>query len=344
MRHSNTVVVTSISAPTQALKEYARGCQLGGGSLILIGDDASLADFHLEGCDYYDVSRQKTVDLRIAALAPTASYARKNIGYLLAMRARPPYILESDDDNLPLPAFWDSRCKRVVAPRLANAGWVNIYRYFTTQNVWPRGFPLDLIHAEVPDRSQLPEVETVCPIQQGLADGDPDVDAIYRMVMPGEVQFFDHGQVILAEKSRCPFNSQNTAWWPECYQLMYLPATCSMRMTDIWRSFIAQRIAHLNGWGILFESPTVHQARNAHNLMCDFKMETAGYLHNSELVMRLEKLPLRAGAQHIADNMRACYEELVVAGYLGRGELELVDAWLHDCAAVAQPRAFSASA
>ena len=45
-------------------------------------------------------------------------------------------------------------------------------------------------------------------------------------------------------------------------------------MTDIWRSFVAQRIAWANGWAILFHEPTVWQDRNEHNLMRDFRDES----------------------------------------------------------------------
>ena len=54
------------------------------------------------------------------------------------------------------------------------------------------------------------------------------------------------------------------------YPLLYLPAYCSFRMTDIWRSFVAQRIAWENGWRLLFHGPTMEQERNVHDLMKDF--------------------------------------------------------------------------
>jgi hypothetical protein len=32
-------------------------------------------------------------------------------------------------------------------------------------------------------------------------------------------------------------------------------------MTDIWRSFVAQRIAYENDWAVLFHEPTVWQSK-----------------------------------------------------------------------------------
>ena len=120
--------------------------------------------------------------------------------------------------------------------------------------------------------------DTSCPIQQGLVDGDPDVDAVYRLVLDLPFRFERGASVALGTGAWCPFNSQNTSWWPDAYALMYLPAYCSFRMTDIWRSFVAQRIAWENGWSVLFREATVRQRRNPHDLMRDFRDEVPGYV------------------------------------------------------------------
>ena len=83
------------------------------------------------------------------------------------------------------------------------------------------------------DRLAVEQVD--CPIQQGLADENPDVDAIYRLVLPLPVQFETGRRIALKRGVWSPFNSQNTAWWPDAFPLLYLPAYCSFRMTDIWR-------------------------------------------------------------------------------------------------------------
>jgi hypothetical protein len=42
------------------------------------------------------------------------------------------------------------------------------------------------------------------------------------------------------------------------------------------------------------------------------------------------------GAQHIPNGMRACYEQLVVGGFIGRDELLLLEAWLSDLDSLAR--------
>ena len=111
---------------------------------------------------------------------------------------------------------------------------------------------------------------------------------------------------------------------------MYLPAHCPFRMTDIWRSLIAQRIAWANGWCILFHSADVWQDRNEHNLMADLADEVSGYLNNRELAERLSALRIEPGLDRIADSMRRCYGVLLEMNLIGGEELTLLEAWQRD--------------
>ena len=325
------VVVTSISAPNAVLQEIAGQCKKRGYSFYVIGDVPSPTDFAIEGCDFYSLERQYGVGLKIARLLPTRHYSRKNIGYLLSMRNRPAYLIETDDDNMPLPEFWDGRKPAHTIPSLSGMGWTNVYAYFSdSAAIWPRGLPLDAIRAELPAFESLVAVESDCPIQQGLADGNPDVDAIYRLILPLPFSFIADRELALGSGSWCPFNSQNTTWFPKAYPLLYLPSYCTFRMTDIWRSFVAQRIAWENGWSVLFKSPDVFQDRNEHSLMRDFTDEIPGYIHNRAIGTHLEKLKLAPGPENVGDNLVRCYEGMVELGVVGAGEIALVKAWVED--------------
>jgi hypothetical protein len=106
-----------------------------------------------------------------------------------------------------------------------------------------------------------------------LADHSPDVDAVWRLVLDRPFCFDKGESLYLAPGTWCPFNSQSTWWWPEAYPLLYLPSFCTFRMTDIWRSFVAQRCLWAVGQGVAFHASEVAQARNQHNLMRDFEDE-----------------------------------------------------------------------
>ena len=323
------VIVTTISAPNRALRAIAEEAGQRGWHFICIGDSKTPADFSLEGCDYYDVDRQRELGFRFAELCPLRHYARKNIGYLVALRDGASIIVETDDDNFPRTGFWGARQRRQSVPSLREAGWVNAYRYFSSALIWPRGLPLDVVSQEPPPFDSLTSGETDCPIQQGLADENPDVDAIYRLLLPLPQNFRADRRLALGSGSWCPFNSQNTTWWRDAFPLLYLPAYCSFRMTDIWRSFVAQRLAWGEGWNLLFHEATVYQERNEHNLMKDFADEVPGYLRNREIGEALAGLDLPPTSPML-ENLKTCYRKLIEIGAVEATEMDLVEAWAED--------------
>ena len=333
MTDSVALVVTSISAPNRVLGALAEGSRRRGRRFVVIGDVPSPEDFRLEGCDFYGLDAQYETGFRFARLCPVRHYARKNLGYLLSIREGANVIVETDDDNIPREEFWAERQRRVSVPTLEGAGWVNVYRYFSEANIWPRGLPLERVREGVPGFESLKVKDADCPIQQGLADENPDVDAIYRLVEELPQSFRRDRRVALGAGAWCPFNSQNTTWWADAFPLLYLPAYCSFRMTDIWRSFVAQRICWEQGWGILFHEPTVWQERNEHNLMRDFRDEVPGYLHNAAIREALAGLRLAPGVERLGENLLVCYEKLVEMSLVGSEELPLLAAWLEDLAA-----------
>jgi hypothetical protein len=334
MKTKIAIVVTSISSPTKTLRTLAQGCLERGYSFLVIGDIASPTDFQLEGCSFFDLKKQTETGFKFAELCPQKHYARKNLGYLIAARDGVSVIKETDDDNIPYDEFWHVGNAQQSVATLAKGGWINIYRYFSDARLWPRGFPLDQLTVEPPAFESLPITDVNCPIQQGLSDNDPDVDAIYRLTSELPQSFRKERRVALSENSWCPFNSQSTTWWRAALPLMYLPAYCSFRMTDIWRSFVAQRIAWTNDWSVLFHEPTDWQDRNDHNLLQDFKDEVPGYLHNAEICGVLEDLPLNHGVENIPDNLRVCYEKLVSMELIDRREMQLLEVWIADVVAI----------
>ncbi len=214
--------------------------------------------------------------------------------------------------------------------------WVNVYRYFSEDRIWPRGFPLDGLSESFNQRPETGATRRCqAPIQQGLANNSPDVDAVWRLVLDRPFDFDDGPSVYLSAGSWCPFNSQSTWWFPVAYPLMYLPSYCSFRMTDIWRSFVAQRCLWELGFGVVFHAPEVLQERNEHNLMRDFADEVPGYTRNRELVSLLEGLKLAPGVDAVSANLLTCYRALVDAQFFAEDELELVAAWNSDLERVA---------
>jgi hypothetical protein len=209
---------------------------------------------------------------------------------------------------------------------------VNAYRYFTDEFIWPRGFPLDYVRNGDNDFDLrgASDAAIEAPVQQGLADNSPDVDATWRLLHDRAITFDSRPSIYLKAGAWCPFNSQSTWWWSEAYPLMYLPSFCSFRMTDIWRSFIAQRCLWELGSGVVFHSSEVYQDRNVHKLMRDFEDEIPGYLGNQRFAAVLEAASLKSGAGNAVDNLILCYQTLIKEGFFPQKEYDLVRTWVGD--------------
>ena len=348
------VVITTIQKPTECVLRLANCLSDGKGHLVIAGDTkgpdsfdlSSVGSFAEEQLTFLDIDAQLNSGFSVAQKLPTKHYCRKNIGYLQAMRNGAECIYETDDDNAPLDS-WKTRqstlpedCRFVSREPSDDPTWINVYQHFTEGLIWPRGLPLDQIRepSTVSDQPSATIFENTneklwCPIQQGLADGAPDVDAIWRLVLDDEFNFrVGDKSIVLAPGQWCPFNTQTTWWWPEAYPLMYVPSYCSFRMCDIWKSFVAQRCIWELDTGIAFHASEVVQERNPHNLMRDFSDEVPGYEQNNRLATILESTELKTGIENVPSNLRSCYEALVAGNIFPEKELELVNAWIDDVA------------
>lgn len=331
---SLTFVITSIQAPTKGVQSIAGNAAIQGADFIVIGDEKSPKDWICEGARYFSLESQLALDFALVEQLPTSSYSRKMLGYLLAISAGAQWIRETDDDNSPNGDFFEGvpdslQCKVTNSTN----GWYNAYTHFTDRFVWPRGFPLSLVRSNTGETTaeQIQDVRSPF-ILQALADGDPDVDAIYRLTAPdpSDITFERKGPLALSAGVWCPFNSQATTWPRELFALMYLPVTCTFRMTDIWRSFVAQRLLAGLGATLIFTAPTVNQDRNEHDLMADFKQEVPGYLGTEKIRRALDAVAVLGGHENVMSDLRSLYEALVYEGFLAHDELPVLEAWIED--------------
>ncbi len=326
------LVVTTIQAPNAVMEALAMQARTTQAHFYVFGDRKSPPTYSLAGAEYFSLPDQHERFGSFSKALPTGHYARKNLGYLAALDAGADWIVETDDDNYPLNNFLEPPAKRLRCRQLRSSQpWVNAYRHFGPNlPVWPRGFPLENLAGEEMAKTAIEWAEETPAIVQGLADDNPDVDAVYRLTRPLPVRFDPQSAPLsLARGNWCPFNSQNTWIHRDVAVLSYLPAYCSFRMTDIWRSFVAQRCLWEMGRRLVFVAPTVRQERNEHDLMRDFADEVSGYLKNDAIRRCLEGCVLTG--QPLEDLPR-CYEALIQAAIFPSEEAELVQAWIAEIA------------
>ena len=293
----------------------------------MVGDKKTPVKWSANNIDYLSVENQKELYPQLSDILPYNHYCRKNIGYLYAASKGAEVILETDDDNIPLANFGMQLGKKISGRLVGDATWVNVYKYFTNALIWPRGNPLDSIH----DKGLIlnEEYTTECPVQQYLADGDPDVDAIYRLLFKDELRFEKNSPVLLEKGTWCSFNSQNTIFFRESFSLLYLPCFVSFRMTDIWRSFVAQVVLWSEGRNLSFSQSSVVQVRNQHNLMKDFKDEVDGYLSNRVICEIL--MQVSAGwtsSMSKKSRVISAWSALNAEKYISDNEMLIVKMWM----------------
>lgn len=328
-------VITTIQSPSPGVTRIATQTQSSNEDfLVVIGDRKTPQDWSCSGAEFLSLAEQARMNLELVHHIPTDSYARKMLGYLVAAEAGADWIRETDDDNLPNDQFFSGVPDCLVSQTApVTVGWFNPYTYFSDRFVWPRGFPLSLIKQGTCGVPMDSGAEVAPPfILQAVADGDPDVDAIYRLSAhdTSSIEFHDRDPLALPSGVWSPFNSQATTWPRELFALMYLPVTCTFRMTDIWRSFVVQRLLPGLGGTLVFTAATVHQDRNEHDLLADFEQEVPGYLGTEKIRALLESTVTQGGKANVLSDLRTLYKALVDGGFLASEELPVLDAWIED--------------
>ena len=319
------IVVTTIQSPTLELKKLA---EIPGWRLVVVGDKKTPKDWHLDNCEYLSPERQLELGYELSTLLPWNHYSRKNIGYLFAIQNGAKVIYETDDDNMPLDALDFCPKESMMSSLISSNSYVNIYSYFGRPDVWPRGFPLEHINDSQNYQIRSPQ-NCVVGIEQGIVNQEPDVDAIFRLTQNKAVFFQKEASCFLAPGTYCPFNSQNTFFHFDAFFSLYMPSSVSLRVTDIWRGFIAQRLIPDFGLVLAFSGPNAIQNRNQHNLMHDYMQEQDLYLKTEKLIKHLK----RWKGPMPTNRFYALYDltlSLIQEKFLGPDELALMEAWIND--------------
>lgn len=320
--------ITSIFPESETLRE---NCQKWlHGSIHIAMDIKSNLNGDIKFPGYIPVDRRPRNDYELAC--KKNSYTRKNIAFIEAAKNNK-FIFETDDDNL-IDVLSLQDPEKYFSQRKVNTYKenTNIFRiiYPNAQGkIWARGYNIKNLEN---DFSRTNSFECIKPgVVQFLVSGNPDVDAIYRLVMGANVDVHvDAASLPLSLKGGMhPFNSQATLWKSSDLHLMYLPACCDFRMTDIFRGYVAQRILKERGQRVLFENVLVHQDRNQHKITDDFFGEHSGYIQVGELIKILEEVNLSGLTEH--EMMLHIYWMLVKQQIVSHEEMNFLEKYLDCC-------------
>lgn len=322
------IIITSIFDPTEAVIKFSK---LTDYKLIVVGDKKSPAEYKSDNTTFLSIDQQEDLGFELSKVLPYNHYCRKMIGYLYSIQKGASIIIDTDDDNIPKSNWEFPQFDGTFNCIPGDKGFINIYQYYTKDHIWPRGLPLNRITTDFSEVfANTGEKDIKVGIWQGLADEDPDVDAIYRLTSNKFVNFEKKAPCVIGEGTLTPFNTQNTAIRKELFPLMYLPTYVTFRFTDILRGLIAQPIMWLHGYHLGFIDATVVQKRNAHDFMKDFESEIPMYMH-TEKVIELVTNAISA-ENSISDNLYKAYEALLKNNIVKEEEMNTLSAWLKDIA------------
>ena len=282
------IVTTTIFEPSIALRKFA--C-IPGWTLLVVGDKKTPHDSYrsMANIIYLDPDYQETHYKKLSDLIGWNCIQRRNIGYIDAYRRGATIIASIDDDNIPKDGWGEELflekegTYRMFTPTNPSTPVWDPLSATSYKHLWHRGFPLDLIQQK--NELTVSTVTRAHTIQADFWDGDPDVDAIERLVFAPTCTFQDSEFPFCGSVSS-PFNSQNTFFTREAIKDYFLFPHVG-RMDDIWGSYYAQAKGHK----VLYNKATVIQERNVHNYLVDFSKEVDGYLNNAKLIAALRSSP-----------------------------------------------------
>ena len=277
------IVTTSINPPTEAIEKFDA---MSSWTLVVIGDLKTPPGYRLKRGVYVSPREQEKYDKELSEAIGWNCIQRRNFGLLWAHDMGADVVAVVDDDNIPYDGWGQD---------LAIGESVEVNYYETDlpvfdpigatneRHLWHRGYPLQLVPKR--DYSRSSKKRMTFDVQADFWNGDPDIDAVCRMVYAPLCRF-DPLFFPLAADKIAPFNSQNTflkaALLPDYFLFPHVG-----RMDDIWASYYAQA----KGARVVFNKPSVYQQRNEHDLVVDMKREYLGYEHNMEIVTKIAKEP-----------------------------------------------------
>lgn len=275
------IVTTTIQAPTEATIKFS---QMEGWEFIIVGDLKTPHDQYINlspNVHYLTPEMQDYIYPEVSKAIGWNCIMRRNIGFLYAYKYGADIVASIDDDNIP----YDNWGKDIRVGEEIN---VDVYdtnipvldplQLTNQKHIWHRGFPIDYILYSKPSY-YAGRLKRKILFQADLWDGDPDVDAICRLMYRPENLRIKIATPFTSNRY-IPFNSQNTFIAREALPYyMVLPHVG--RVDDIWGGYIAQYLLNTRP---LFMPPTVYQKRNDQSIRKNLEDEVYGYITTSKFI------------------------------------------------------------
>ena len=291
------LITTTINVPT-VLLDYDIATQYFDGQVkFFISGDKKSPDSQIKrlikklktSCQYYSFDQQEARWKTLSDLVGPNKIQRRNFAYIPAYHWDPDIIITIDDDNKPIsiPTYFNNFADILGKPSYSNclkSVWSNKANPFQNKPgedaiIYKRGFSMDqrMLQNYI---KQIPNPGYDVGVLQGIALGDPDIDAITRMNTPANVVKQESEQIIQKinwsyPEDWVPYNSQNTGFIKQLAPFQFVLPWVG-RYDDILASYLSQAAMRQCYKQVQFGQPYAIQQRNKHNLIKDLKDQTWG--------------------------------------------------------------------
>jgi len=275
------IVTTTINSPTEATKRYDK---IEDWDFLVVGDKKTPHDEY-KNYNYLHPEDQEKIDKNLSDMIGWGCIQRRNLGFVYALKNDYDYIATVDDDNIPYDNWGEMFTPREVDVYSTDFGFFDPLSVTSYNHLWHRGFPIQYVHK----KNNVIKSKKFCSkfdVQANLWDGDPDIDAICRMVYAPECKFDNSW---FTTDCMTPFNSQNTILSRDALKHYFMYENVG-RMDDIFASYVLQK----KGFNVVFGPPSVYQDRNEHDLTVDMKKEYIGYENVKDIINDESFIPCNA--------------------------------------------------
>ena len=278
------IATTTINYPSVTLKKfakYSKKCKL------IVALDKNSKPFKLKNAIILSTEYQDKKWPKLSKLVGYNCIQRRNFAILEAIDRGAKLIGLIDDDNIPYSNWFKNifvNKKTIASKYTINQSVFDPVGLTNYKNLWHRGYPLQLISKR--KYKFLGKKNIIPSVQANFWNGDPDIDAICRIIFKPICKFKKKIFPFFSDKISI-FNSQNTILSREVFKDYFLFPHVG-RMDDIWASFY---LTSKKKYKVIYNEPTVFQKRNKHDLMKDFKQEEIGYYNNLKVINKILKNP-----------------------------------------------------
>ena len=264
---------------------------------------------------YWDNDYTKYTFPQFNNLIPDNSGVRRMIAHFFAIKEKYDCLISVDDDNFISDENYFLHMSHLGIPvemlkSTSMNKFTNIYDQYNFNynfKLYHRGFPFSQRN-RTDTKFDLIKDKVIPVIKNSSVLGDPDIDAISRLIGPVNIEdlpaLYKEG-FALDSKNWTPFNNQSTSFHSSILPAYFTPEAGG-RNADIWSSYVMCKLVELFDKNICIGKPIVTQNRNPHDYLSDLENEILNMKFSNYFTTLLASLDISGS------NYLACLQDIII--------------------------------